>query len=153
MASSKVAGAILLVFTTMLAAGCGGSRPSSKVATTQRAGSASFANRIEGACLQRNDELRQLSRPRNQTDFTGYIASMLNIVRFYRGQLAALHPTAGRQHFARYRQLLRADETSAVALLKAVRRGDRRAVARQVAQQHDRSALEQTLLSRLGVSC
>jgi hypothetical protein len=153
MASRQVGAAILLVFATMLAAGCGGSRPSSKVRTTQRAAAAGFASRVESACLRRNDELRQLSQPRNQADFTGYIASMLNVVRFYRGQLAALHPTVGRQHFARYGRLLRADEASAVALLKAVRRGDRRAATRLVAQQRDRSTLEQTLLKGLGVSC
>jgi hypothetical protein len=134
-----------------LAAGCGGSP--SKVATTQHAASASFADRVEGACMQRNDELRELSRPRNKADFAGYIASMLNIVRYYRGQLATLHPTVGRQHFARYRRLLRADEASAVALLKAVRRGNRHAAARLVTRQRDRSALEQALLRRLGVSC
>jgi hypothetical protein len=141
------AAAIVLV----LAAGCGGSP--SMVATTQHAAPAGFAARVEGACLQRNDELRQLSRPRNKADFAGYIASMLNIVRYYRGQLAALHPTVGRQHFARYRRLLRADEASAVALLQAVRRGDRPAAARLVGRQRDRSALEQALLRRLGVTC
>src|SRR3982751_5354925 len=100
------AAAIVLV----LAAGCGGSP--SKVATTHAA-PAGFADRVKVACLQRNDELRELSRPRNKADFAGYIASMLNIVRYYRGQLAALHPNVGRQHFARYRRLLRADEASA----------------------------------------
>jgi hypothetical protein len=139
-----VAAAIVLV----LAAGCGGSP--SKVATPQPA---SFADRVGGACLERNDELRELSRPHNKADFAGYIASMLNIVRYYRGQLAALHPTVGRQHFARYRRLLRADEASAVALLQAVRRGDRPAAARLVARQRDRSALERALLRRLGVPC
>ena len=140
------AAAIVLVFTT----GCGSSKPN---VVPQRAAPASFANRVEGACLQRNDELRELSRPRNKADFTGYIASMLNIVRYYRRQLAALHPTVGRMHFARYRRLLRADEAAAVALLQAVRRGDRRAAARLAARQRDRSALEQALLRRLGVIC
>ena len=142
-----VAAAIVLV----LAAGCGGGR--SKIATPRPATPAGFTGRVEVACLQRNDELRQLSRPRNKADFAGYIASMLNIVRYYRGQLARLHPTVGSQHFARYRQLLLADEASAVALLKAVRRGNRRAAARLAARQRDRSALEQALLRRLGVSC
>jgi hypothetical protein len=142
-----VAAAIVLVVAT----GCGSS--SSKVARPQPARPPNLADRIEVACLQRNSELRQLSRPRNQADFSGYIASLLNIVRYYRGQLAALHPSDGRQYFARYRRLLRADETSAVALLKAVRRRDRRAAARLVAQQRNRSSLEQALLSRLGVSC
>jgi hypothetical protein len=144
-----VAAAIVLV----LAAGCGGGRPSSKVATKRPAAPAGFAGRVEGACLQRNDELRQLSRPRNQADFAGYVASMLNIVRYYRGQLAAIHPSDDRQSFAGYTRLLRADEASAVALLKAVRRGNRQAVVRLVARQRDRSALEQALLRRLGVSC
>ena len=139
--------AIVLV----LAAGCGGTH--SKVATTRRAAPTSFAGRVEVACLQRNDELRQLSRPRNSAEFTGYIASMLNIVRYYRGQLARLHPTVGSRHFARYRQLLRADEASAVALLEAVRRGNRRAAAKLAARQRDRSVLEQALLRHLGVSC
>jgi hypothetical protein len=139
------AAAIVLV----LAAGCGGGRPKT---TTQRA-PAGFASGVQVACLQRNGELRQLSRPRNQADFTGYVASLLNIVRYYRGQLAALQPNDGRRYFARYRRLLRADEASAVALLKAVRRGDRPAVARLMASQRDRSALEQVLLRRLGVSC
>jgi hypothetical protein len=142
-----VAAAIVLVVAT----GCGSS--SSKVARPQPARPPNLADRIEVACLQRNSELRQLSRPRNQADFSGYIASLLNIVRYYRGQLAARHPSDGRQYFARYRRLLRADETSAVALLKAVRRRDRRAAARLVAQQRNRSSLEQALLSRLGVSC
>ena len=137
--------AIVLV----LAAGCG----SSPRSATEHAKPASFADDVEVACLQRNGELRQLSRPRNQADFSGYIASMLNIVRYYRGQLAALHPAAGRRDFARYRRLLRADEDSVLALLKAVRRKDRRAVGRLVARQRDRSALEQALLRRLGVDC
>jgi hypothetical protein len=137
--------AIVLV----LAAGCGSSRHSA----TAHAKPASFADNVEAACLQRNGELRQLSRPRNQADFSGYIASMLNIVRYYRGQLAALHPAAGRHDFARYRRLLRTDEASAVALLKAVRRKDRGAVGRLVARQRDRSALERALLRRLGVDC
>jgi hypothetical protein len=133
-----------------LAAGCGGGRSKT---TTQRAAPAGFTAKVQVACLQRNGELRQLSRPRNQADFTGYVASLLNIVRYYRGQLAALQPSKGRRYFARYRRLLRADEASAVALLKAVRRGDRRAAARLVARQRDRSALEQALLRHLGVSC
>ena len=144
-----VAAAIVLV----LAAGCGSGRPSPGGAPAKPSHTTRFADRIEGACLQRNDELRQLSRPRNQAEFTGYVASMLNIVRYYRGQLAALHPSNGRQSFARYRRLVRADEASAVALLKAVRRGNRRSVVRLVAQQRDRSALEQALLRRLGASC
>ena len=139
------AAAIVLV----LASGCGGGRPSSKATHAPL----SFAGRVQVACLQRNGELRQLSRPRNQADFTGYVASLLNIVRYYRGQLAALHPSDGRRYFSRYRRLLRTDEASAVALLKAVRRKDRRAVARLVARQRDRSALEQALLRRLGVNC
>ena len=139
------AAAIVLVVAT----GCGNS--SSKVAKPARP--AKLSDRIEVACLQRNSELRQLSRPRNQADLSGYIASLLNIVRYYRGQLAALHPTANGQYFARYRRLLRADEASAVALLKAVRREDRRAVTRLVARQRRRSALEQALLRRLGVDC
>jgi hypothetical protein len=134
-----------------LAAGCGGSR--SKVATSHPATPVSFSNRIALACLARNNELHQLSRPRTQADFAEYIASLLNIVRSYRGQLAALHPTGGSQYFAHYRRLLRADEASAVALLKAVRSGNRRAVARLVTRQRDRSALEQALLRRLRVSC
>ena len=133
----------------LVAAGCGNS--SSKVAKPARP--AKLSDRIEVACLQRNSELRQLSRPRNQADLSGYIASLLNIVRYYRGQLAALHPTAKGQYFARYRRLLRADEASAAALLKAVRRKDRRAVTRLVARQRHRSALEQALLRRLGVDC
>jgi hypothetical protein len=140
-----VAAAVLVVAT-----GCGSS---SKLTKSQPAARPKVADRIEVACLQRNSELRQLSRPRNKADFAGYIASMLNIVRYYRGQLAALHPTVGRQHFARYRRLLRADEASAVALLQAVRRGDRPAAARLVGRQRDRSALEQALLRRLGVTC
>jgi len=136
-----------------LVAGCGGSRSPSKVATPQRAVPVSFTSRVESACLQRNDELRQLSRPRTQAGFAEYIASLLSIVRYYRGQLAALHPSGGSQYFARYRRLLRADEASAVALLKAVRRRNRSAVARLVGRQRDRSALEQTLLRRLRVSC
>src|SRR5919197_3022971 len=96
---------------------------------------------------------RCASSPRNQADFSGYVASLLNIVRYSRGQLAALHPTAKGQYFARYRRLLRADEASAAALLKAVRRKDRRAVTRLVARQRHRSALEQALLRRLGVDC
>jgi hypothetical protein len=143
-----VASAIVLV----LASGCGHGHASKMAAATHSA-PAGFANRVEVACLQRSQELHQLSRPRNEADFTGYVASMLNIVRYYRGQLAALHPTGGRQYFARYRRLLRADEASAVGLLKAVHRRDRRALARLVARQRARSALEQTLLSRLGVSC
>jgi hypothetical protein len=139
------AAAIVLV----LAVGCGGGRHSSKATHAPP----SFAGRVQVACLQRNGELRQLSRPRNQADFTGYVASLLNIVRYYRGQLAALHPSEGRRYFSRYRRLLRADEASAVALLQAVRRKDRRAVARLVARQRDRSALEQALLRRLGVNC
>lgn len=142
------AAAILFVLATTLAAGCGGG--SSKVATTKPA---SFSDRVQVACLQRNGELRQLSRPRNQADFTGYVVSMLNIVRYYRGQLAALHPSDGRRYFARYRRLVHADEASAVALLEAVRRRNRSAVARLGAQQRNRSAREQALLKRLGVSC
>jgi hypothetical protein len=141
------AAAILLVLATIFAAGCGSG--SSNVATKP----AGFAERIEGACLQRNEELRQLPRPRSQADFVGYVASMLNIVRYYRGQLAALHPRDGRQSFARYRRLLRADEASAVALLKAERRKDRRAIVRLAARQRDRSEREQALLTRLGVGC
>lgn len=139
------AAAILLV----LAAGCGGG--SSKVAKPAKP--PSFAARVEHACLQRNSDLHQLSRPRNQADFAGYVVSLLNIVRYYRGQLAALHPSDGRRDFARYRRLLRADEASAVALLKAVRRRNRKAVNRLVARQRDRSAAEQALLRQLGVSC
>ena len=138
------AAAILLV----LAAGCGGGSP--KVATKKPA---SFAVRVEGACLVRNSELHQLSRPRNQADFAGYVVSMLNIVRYYRGQLAALHPSGGRRYFARYRRLVRADEASAVEMLKAARRRDSRALARLVAAQRSRSSREQALLRRIGVSC
>src|ERR1041385_1189923 len=126
-----VAAAVVLVVAT----GCGSS---SRVAKSQPATRSKFADRIEVACLQRNSELRQLSRPHNKADFAGYIASMLNIVRYYRGQLAGLHPTVGNQHFARYRQLLRADEASAVALLMAVRRSNRRAAAKLAARQRDR---------------
>jgi hypothetical protein len=139
-----VAAAIVLA----LAVGCGDSRPASQTTTTK-----TFSNRVEDACLQRNQELRQLSHPRNKADFTGYVASMLNIVRYYRGQLAALHPSGGGEYFARYRRLVRADEASAVALLEAVRRRNRPAVARLGAQQRNRSAREQALLKRLGVSC
>jgi hypothetical protein len=139
-----VAAAIVLA----LAAGCGNSRPAAKTTTTR-----TFSNRVEDACLQRNQELRQLSRPHNKADFTGYVASMLNIVRYYRGQLAALHPSDGRQYFARYRRLVHADEASAVALLEAVRRRNRPAMTRLGAQQRNRSAREQALLKRLGVSC
>jgi hypothetical protein len=138
------AAAIVLV----LAAGCGSGRP----APTKRA-APTFADKVEVACLQRNGELQQLSRPRNQVDFVGYVVSMLNIVRYYRGQLAALHPKAGGDAFARYRRLLRADEASAVALLKAVRGRNRRAVARLMAEQRSRSSREQALLKRVGVSC
>ena len=138
------AAAILL----LLAAGCGGRSP--KVATKKPP---SFAARVEGACLLRNSELHQLSRPRNQADYAGYVVSMLNIVRYYRGQLAALHPSDGQGDFARYRRLLRADEASAVAMLNAVRRQDRPALTRLVAEQRSRSSHEQALLSRLGVSC
>jgi hypothetical protein len=149
-----VAAAIVLV----LAAGCGSDEPPSKVEPTRSVKSAaamatSFADRIKGACLQRNNELRQLSRPRNKRQFAGYVASMLNIVRYYRGQLAALHPAGDRRSFARYVRLLRADEASAVRLLQAVRRSDRRAVVRLVSRQRQRSELEQVLLTRLGVSC
>jgi hypothetical protein len=142
-----VAAAIVLV----IAAGCGSGRPASRVATTHAA--PAFADRVQGACLQRNNELRQLSRPRNKTELAGYVVSMLSIVRYYRGQLAALHPSHGRQYFARYTRLLRVDESSAVALLIAVRRGDRRAVTRLLTGQQARSALEQALLKRLGASC
>src|ERR1051325_7639257 len=138
-----VAAAIVLV----LAAGCGNSRPASKTTTTR-----TFSSRVEDACLQRNQELRQLSRPRNKADFTGYVVSMLKIVRYYRGQLAALHPSDGRQYFARSRRL-HAGGASAAALREAVRRRNRPAVARLGAQQRDRSAREQALLERLGVSC
>jgi hypothetical protein len=138
-----VAAAIVVV----LAAGCGGGRKAAPVAK------ASPVSRIQGACLQRNSELGELSRPSTQAEFEGYVVSLLNIVRYYRGQLAAIHPSKGPRYFARYRGLLRADEASAVALLKAVRRSDRRAVARLVSGQRARSAREQALLKRLGVSC
>jgi hypothetical protein len=141
-----VAAAIVLV----LAAGCGSDRPASKAAPATRP---SPVSRIQGACLQRNDELHQLSRPRSRAEFAGYVASLLNIVRYYRGQLAALHPSDGRQYFARYRRLIRADEASAVAMLMAVRQGKQRTVGRLVTQQRSRSAVEQALLRRLGVSC
>ena len=138
------AAAVLLV----IAAGCAGGRH----ASPQHA-APTFANRVQVACLERNGELRQLSRPRNQADFAGYVVSMLNIVRYYRGQLAALHPSDGYRSFARYRRLVHADEAAAVALLKAVRLRNRPAVARLGAQQRERSAREQALLRRLGVSC
>src|SRR4051794_15973374 len=144
-----VAAAIVLV----LAAGCGSGRPASKVAAKQHTAPATFADRVEGACLQRNNELRQLSRPRNRVQLAGYVVSMLSIVRYYRGQLAALRPSHGRRYFTRYTRLLRADESSAVAVLKAVRRGDRPAVTRLLTRQQTRSALEQALLKRLGASC
>lgn len=141
-----VAAAATLV---VLAAGCGsGSREAAKPAKP-----ASFAARVEGACLQRNSELHQLPRPRNQADLAGYVVSMLNIVRYYRGQLAALHPSGGRGDFARYRRLVRADEATATSLLEAAYRRNHKAVVRLLALQRDRSAREQALLKRLGVDC
>jgi hypothetical protein len=139
------AAAVALVL--VLAAGCGSAR------TAAPGTKASPVSRIQGACLRRNSELHELSRPTSQADFAGYVASLLNIVRYYRGQLAAIHPSKEPRSFARYRRLLRTDEASAVALLKAVRRSDRRAVARLVSQQRARSAREQALLTRLGVNC
>src|SRR5919206_4755715 len=99
-----VAAAIVL----LLAAGCGNSRPSAPRATKL-----SPVSRIQRACLQRNDELRELSRPRNPAEFAGYVASLLNIVRYYRGQLAAVRPGSGRQDFVRYRRRLAAHLRSA----------------------------------------
>src|SRR5690349_13564991 len=144
---------VVVAAIVLVVAGCGGTGSGHSPKAGQPATPVSFVDRIESACLERNGELRQLSRPSSQAGFAEYVASLLSIVRYYRGQLAALHPAGGERYFARYRRLLRADEASAVALLQAVRRRNRHAVARLVAEQRDRSALEQALLRRLRVSC
>jgi hypothetical protein len=117
---------------------------------------ANLADGIESACLERNNELNDLGRPKTKKQFALYVVSLLNISHYYRGQLAKLHPefrAGDRKVFAEYLRLLRSDEAAAVALMQAVRRSNRRAVVRLVGEQSRRSTREQALLSRLGVSC
>ena len=117
---------------------------------------ANFSDGIESACLERNNELHGLSRPKTKRDFALYVVSLLNIDHYYRGQLSKLQPAfrAGdKKVFGEYLRLLRSDETTAVALMQAVRRSNSHAVVRLVGEQSRRSVREQALLGRLGVSC
>jgi hypothetical protein len=154
----KVAAAAIILAASALVTACGSTKSASPAALRSPPTGAyqKFADGIERACLERRNELHGLKRPQTKAEFADYIATLLNIARYYHGQLAALHPAyrAGeRATFTRYMRLLRADEASAVTLLKAVRRSDRRAVLRVVALERRRSAVEQRLMSRLGVSC
>jgi hypothetical protein len=153
----KVAAAALILAASALVTACGSSKSASPALRSPPTGAYQrFVDGIESACLERRNELHDLERPQTKAQFADYVATLLNIARYYRGQISALHPAyrAGdRATFTRYLRLLRGDEASAVTLLKAVRRSDRRAELRVVALERRRSAVEERLMSRLGASC